>query len=460
MFRDARDLLDADPVPGASALAVADLGEGCRTALVVGCGRGPNRLLACRDGRLQPEPWTELADPGGAAAALAAADLDGDGVEEVYVGNAAGADRLFKRSGRGFRDLFDGQADGLVNRLPGAAVLPLDRSGNGRYGFLVGTRGGPLRLFEEVEPGRLDDLAPAALLDELTEGGPIGAAPLVSPGADVVVAGRMGSLLCFQPQGGGRYGEIARPIGLGQGGHGQRSWATSDLAVLDVNGDGLFDLLLAGPEHGHRLFVQSDLGAFGPATPAPLAWATRAAALVVADFDNDGHEEIFVAAKGEPNRLLTRRDGSWRPADPGDAMEPTSSPSAAGALDVDDDGRLELLLTHPEGRGLTCYRPTPNDHAWLRVRPRTAAGAPARGAVVRLKAGGRQQLRIVGNAGGVSRMEPVAHFGLGTTEAVDWVEVRWPGGQTVRIDRPAVRQTLEPVFPGAARMGAARQRAA
>jgi hypothetical protein len=91
---------------------------------------------------------------------------------------------------------------------------------------------------------------------------------------------------------------------------------------------------------------------------------------------------------------------------------------------------------------LSLYHGPANANAWLRVRPLTPSGAPARGALVLLHAAGRTQRRIIdGGSGYLCQMEPVAHFGLGSHETVEWVRIRWPHGATLTLDHPAVRTT-------------------
>jgi hypothetical protein len=52
-------------------------------------------------------------------------------------------------------------------------------------------------------------------------------------------------------------------------------------------------------------------------------------------------------------------------------------------------------------------------------------------------------MRLVRDGGGyLSKNDPRAHFGLGEKERVEWIEVRWPSGETTRIDSPPVNQYL------------------
>ncbi len=138
----------------------------------------------------------------------------------------------------------------------------------------------------------------------------------------------------------------------------------------------------------------------------------------------------------------------------GEALEPYGLGTGGAVADVDGDGRLELLITHGESamQPLTLYRAEDSlsrGNHWLRVQPLTRFGAPARGAVVTLEAGGRSQRRAIdAGSGYLCQMEPVAHFGLGALTAVDQVQVRWLDGATVTLPAPAIDTTLRVPYPG------------
>jgi hypothetical protein len=93
------------------------------------------------------------------------------------------------------------------------------------------------------------------------------------------------------------------------------------------------------------------------------------------------------------------------------------------------------------------YR-APNDGDWLRVRPLTTTGAPARGAHVRLETDAGRQVRIVdGGSGYLCQSEPVAHFGLGDATPRR-VTIRWPDGRERIVDDPEPNATLDCAHPG------------
>merc|ERR1719221_891079 len=82
-------------------------------------------------------------------------------------------------------------------------------------------------------------------------------------------------------------------------------------------------------------------------------------------------------------------------------------------------------------------------NSWIRIMPLTAQGAPARGALVTLIAGGRRQTRAIdAGSGYLCQMEPVAHFGLGALTSVSSITVTWPDGASHSVASPGVDQVV------------------
>ena len=82
-------------------------------------------------------------------------------------------------------------------------------------------------------------------------------------------------------------------------------------------------------------------------------------------------------------------------------------------------------------------------------------GRDAYGAVVTIRAGGRQRIGLV-NPGSsyLCSNDPRVHFGLGQTERVDAIEVVWPNGDTEVFPEAAADRVV------VLRKGQARQRRA
>ncbi|MBD2103323.1 CRTAC1 family protein [Leptolyngbya sp. FACHB-261] len=456
MFVDRSSLLTDNPAQLNYGLAILDVdGDGAFEILVAGFGYR-NLALKWNGSSFIDIADPVLADPERRAIGVAACDLDGDGREEIYILNTdtfTGAkqfgDRLFDiqvdRQGEHWVDLFSlPENRQVINKTAGRSVACVDRWGRGRYGFFVANYGGPMRLYELNPEGQLVNVAPEAGLALTTGGRGVVSLPLLSESMDIFTVNEGGGNFLFRNLGNGRFEELAQLLEIDDPSENGRG-----VTVIDMSGNGRFDLVYGNWEGPHRLYVQSRGGNFQEAAPPEMAKSSRIRTVIAADFDNDGYEELFFNNIGEPNRLFGWRGGGWTSLDLGDALEPTGLGTGAAVGDLDGDGRLELVIAHGESglQPLSLFQTPENGNGWLRVLPLTAAGAPARGAVVTLVAGRAQRRVIDAGSGYLCQMEPVAHFGLGTETQVAQVEVRWPGGATQVIEAPEIRQTLRVPYP-------------
>jgi len=455
MFTDLSDIIFDNPSAGHYGVAVTDVdGDGRFEFVVAGYGCA-NRVLKWVNGGLHDIAPSIIDDFDRPSIGIAAGDIDGDGHEEIYVLNAetfAGpkkyADRLFHRGPGGrWEDLFH-RPENRAARNPssGRSVAVVDRRGTGRYGFVVANYGQPLRYYELGPTGQLVDLAGPTGLTLTTGGRGLWVGPLTSERPDILCVNEHGPNTLFRNQGNGTFTDVASELRLTDAKENARG-----VTALDADADGRLDLAWGNWEGPNRLMIRQPDGTFRDrATPA-MAWPGQIRTVIAADFDNDGYEELFFNHIGEPNRLFRQNaSGDWRVVDPGAATEPTGAGTGAAVADIDGDGRLELLIAHGESmpQPLSLFRASGVDYHWLRVLPRTRFGAPARGAMVRLSAGGRVQVRVIdGGSGYLCQMEPVAHFGLGMVDCIESVRIIWPDGESLNLIDVPIRTTLDVPYP-------------
>jgi enediyne biosynthesis protein E4 len=130
------------------------------------------------------------------------------------------------------------------------------------------------------------------------------------------------------------------------------------VALFDYDGDGLLDIFLANgarqpgldkhdPSYWNRLYRNRGGGVFDEVTvKAGVAGAGYSMGVAAADYDNDGHPDLFVAGVGRNTLYRNRGDGTFEDvtAKAGIHNEPWSV--GAGWLDYDGDGRLDLFVVN------------------------------------------------------------------------------------------------------------------
>lgn len=112
--------------------------------------------------------------------------------------------------------------------------------------------------------------------------------------------------------------------------------------------------------------------------------------------------------------------------------------------DFDNDGRMDLFVANANGLPYLYRNTMPTVGHWLDVQlTGVASNRLAVGTQVRATVGGRTLLRFVdGGNGFASQGTTRLHFGLGTATSVDQLSIRWPSGRTQTLDRVAADRLL------------------
>ncbi|MHC4947967.1 MAG: CRTAC1 family protein, partial [Planctomycetota bacterium] len=420
---------------------------------------------------------------------VATGDIDNDGDVDLYVANY-GLDCLYRNDGDGsFTEITDAagitneawsvsagfgdyDADGFLDLyvtnyvLIDPSVRPTDSAGRPEYPAPGVFDGVDDVLYRNNGDGTFTDVTVAAgIAGKPAPGMGVVFTDLDADGRiDIYVANDGQRNFAWIQEPGGRFTDRALEMGLAIGGHG-RPEASMGIALGDYDGDGDGDLFLTHfALETNTLYRQFSPGQFEDATTgsglgAPGVDFTSFGTAFL-DVELDGDLDLVVVNGRVLRRLPhagSRVNAHWRPyAEPNQLYLNDGSGHFAlvgercGALcddievsrgvaagDLDRDGDIDLVVTNGNGTVRLYRNDSPRAGSWLVVRAvDPALRRDALGAVVEVAAGSRRWRRPIRTAHSyLSASEPTAHFGLGETDAVDEITVRWPDG------------TLE-VFPG------------
>ena len=234
------------------------------------------------------------------------------------------------------------------------------------------------------------------------------------------------------------------------------------IAVCDFNHTGRFSIHVTNFEDQNNSLYRNDgnmaftdvayTAGVGQITIPYLGWGTGCV-----DLDNDGWPDLFVVnghvypqvdsltagAKYRQRKLvfLNRQNGTF--ADITNSVGPAVTipqPSRGAAFgDLDNDGRIDVVVENIDGLPMVLHNETTISNHWITFQlVGTRSNRLALGAKVRVVAGSLSQIDEVRSGGSyLSQNDLRLHFGLGPADKVDRVEVRWLSGSTQTLQNLA-----------------------
>ncbi len=421
----------------------------------------------------------------------AVGDYDGDGDEDLYV-TCYGPNRLYRNDSGRFIEV-GGPAGVADPRLSTSAAFldfdldgdldlyvanyvdydprnerPCEQHGVPAYCLPQDWPASPDRLYRNEGDGRFTDVtARAGVMAPRGRGFGVAVGDYDGDGApDIFVANDATDNLLYHNQRDGSFKEVGLTAGVAVGDDGaMENGMGTDWG--DFDGDGRLDLVVTNFEgQPNRLYRNLEGGFFLDVSYASgtgkdsfplLGWAS-----IFADFDLDGRLDLYIAnghvfdnveafregREAKQLNSLFRNLGDGRFArvsadgSPGLGIRKNSRGAAAG--DLDNDGDEDLVVNNWEDVADVLRNDTPRVGHWLGVRcAGKVTNRSAIGARVELTSGGKTQAQEVRSGGGyVSQNDLRIIFGLGASDVVESLVVRWPGGKRERFHVAAVDRYL------------------
>jgi hypothetical protein len=267
---------------------------------------------------------------------------------------------------------------------------------------------------------------------------------------DVFVANDNAPNLLFHNLGGKRFEEVAMQAGVAYPESGAFiSGMGADFR--DIDNDGRPDIWHTAIEgESFPLFRNTGDGQFTEITMASgLAHATRDMSgwsNGIYDFDNDGWKDLFVARGNvqdnlalmslrkseEPNTVFRNLgNGKFQIADAGPDLAKAASHRGAAFGDLDNDGRIDAVVTVLNGPVKYFHNVSPGGNHWILLRlVGTKSNRMGLGAQVAITAedGTKQWNHATTSTGYAASGDPRVHFGLGASKIVKEIEILWPSG--------------------------------
>lgn len=223
---------------------------------------------------------------------------------------------------------------------------------------------------------------------------------------------------------------------------GSNDWCT---ILFDYDNDGFIDLFIGRNTGTHRLWhnTGTQVGDFNYELVDPAVHQLGAGAnpgaygngACVGDYDNDGDVDIYITSAG-----LYRNDGGGN-FTLTNHIPTTTSISDASFIDYNDDGFLDLF------NFADLFENPGNGNHWIAIE---LVGNVDKGTTksahyvkIRVSSGGNLQYREHRQfVGSYSQHMVPSHFGLGSDDIVDEIQISWPNGDQTVLENVAADQKL------------------
>jgi enediyne biosynthesis protein E4 len=273
---------------------------------------------------------------------------------------------------------------------------------------------------------------------------------------DLYVANDMTDNFLYLNQGGGRFQEVGTACGVAANEHGKPD-GSMGVAAADFDGSGRLSVFVTNfALEVHALYRNRGGGQFQHSSTVSgitalgmnfVGWGTA-----FVDFDLDGAEDLIIS-NGHSYRVppppFTRAQravllrNTRRPGDPAGATRFQDLPNQAGDYfqhlhhgrglavgDLDNDGKPDIVLNHCNEPVVLLRNSAGTNHHWLGIELIGKPNADAIGAKLTLQVGSERLVRhVLGGGSYLSSGDRRVLFGLGASERVGSLTVRWPSGR-------------------------------
>lgn len=242
-------------------------------------------------------------------------------------------------------------------------------------------------------------------------------------------------------------------------GFSQAGEATVSMSVdfADYNHDELLDIFISDDNYcslyenlGNGIFKDNSYASgISMASGQFVGWSSS-----FLDYDNDGDPDIF-KANGELKHLYGQEDqlfdnkGGGKFEDISLDLSPYFREENVGRGacmgDYDNDGDLDIFIVNLNAQSKFLRNNKGNEANWIMLDLiGVSSNRDGIGSRIKITSGSEiQTAQKKSTTGYLSQNEPRVHFGLGSANAIDKIEIKWPSGQYQILEDVKANQIVE-----------------
>ena len=423
---------------------------------------------------------------------VAVGDYDNDGYEDLYV-TAYGGNKLYHNNGDGtFTDVTEKAGVAGSGWSTSAAWVDLDNDGLLDLVVLryvqwdfddtwCGEHRESYRaychpdIYKAIRPlvyhndgnGHFTEMAEKMGLAKPGKGLGIAIADYDRDGRiDLFIANDSMAEFLYHNKGEGKFAEAALLSGVAVDSDGH-TYAGMGVDFADYNNDGFPDIVVTDlASQIYALYRNDGVGTFEydsfatgitQMTMNHSGWGVR-----FFDYDNDGWKDLLIAQGHdldtieltfpnlryrEPMLLARNNHGTFVDvsAEAGPVFQQAWVGRGMAIGDIDNDGRLDAVVTTNDGPLYVLHNETASSNHWLLLKlVGHKSNRDAIGAEIKLVTQAGSQFQTVTTASSyLSSSDKRVHFGLGADASAQTIEIRWPSGIRQTLKNVAADQILQ-----------------
>jgi hypothetical protein len=412
-------------------------------------------------------------------------DYDNDGWDDLYV-TYYGSNRLYHNEKSVFREVgrqagvagsgkawgtgcafVDYDRDGLLDLVVAnyvdfdisTAPAPGERASCLWKGVPVmcGPRGLPGAkniLYHNLGGGKFEDVSAKAHIDQTSGHYAFSVSPLDYDNdgwPDIYIACDTAPSILYHNNRDGTFTDVAVTAGVAFNEDG-RAQAGMGSTIGDFDGDGELDIFRTNfSDDTSTLYRNNGNGTFDDVTFSAglglhtqyLGWGT-----MFFDFDNDGWPDLLLVnghvypevdkqhlgSNFQQPKILYHNNGNGTftdiSAEAGSGINTATSARGLAIGDLWNDGHLSAVISNMNAHPTLLVNQVRNANHWIGFRTiGTKSNRDGIGARITVSAGGRVLIDEVRSGSSYSSNNDMrVHFGLGSTDKIDYAQVRWPSG--------------------------------
>lgn len=373
----------------------------------------------------------------------AACDVDNDGREEVYIstgdlnGQNAYKDYLLNYNNSNW-EIIDNST--LTN---GRDVVCIDSNGDQVYEFLHIDLDKKIRhlAFDKAKNNLVNIESTSGLKDITVNGSNLLVLPYFGKYSDILILNNIVGSLFLKNSGDGRFSEFSIGSDIKNIGNNANT-----SAYLDMNKDGLLDVIVGNKDANHLLLIQQEDGKLVNEADESFRRSSNVSSFLIADFDFNGFDDIFMTNLSSENRFFAGFPIGYDILPISSAIEQEDATSTGLAGNLDLDNAMELMLGHSDNKPLKLFDSFETENNFITIEVLTKSGGYARGATVKLSSNSTEQVKVVDLGSGYSSSSPSLIFGLAGDEIAKTIEVTFPDGTTKKVENSRAGENVKIIW--------------